>query len=33
MMRVYEDSESIINQREFLTKYVKSQNNWELLDR
>lgn len=32
MMRVYGDSESIINQREFLTKYVKSQNNWELID-
>ncbi len=26
------DSESIINQREFLTKYVKSQNNWLLVD-
>ena len=32
MMKVYGDSESIINQREFLTKYVKSQNNWELID-
>ena len=31
-MKVYGDSESIINQREFLTKYVKSQNNWELID-
>ncbi len=26
------DSESIINQREFLTKYVKNQTNWELED-
>ena len=26
------DSESIINQREFLTKYVKSQTKWELVD-
>ncbi len=32
MMRAYGDSESIINQREFLTKYVKSQDNWELID-
>jgi len=32
MTRVYGDSESIINQREFLTKYVKSQTNWELVD-
>lgn len=31
-MKVYGDSESIINQKEFLTKYVKSQNNWELID-
>lgn len=31
-MKVYGDSESIINQREFLTKYVKSQSNWELID-
>ena len=26
------DSESIINQREFLTKYVEKQNNWILVD-
>ena len=26
------DSESIINQREFLTKYVKQYSNWELVD-
>ena len=26
------DSESIINQREFLTKYVKQYPNWELID-
>jgi len=32
MTRVYGDSESIINQREFLTKYVKFQTNWELVD-
>ena len=29
---MYGDSESIINQKEFLTKYVKSQENWELID-
>ena len=26
------DSESIINQREFLTKYIKQYPNWELVD-
>ena len=32
MMKVFGDSESIMNQREFLTKYVQSQNNWTLVE-